>query len=273
MYNKLHKDLITKWTDVQESCGSVTINQDIMSIMIDYIGKIAFDEDYDCLRRPAGSTHHHEATDLQYMFQTLASRALSPISYWNIPFVGQYLDGFGWTKNRLIAKLNSTLDSYASSENYNNNNSQRSKTYLQKLLDQKDMRDMSKERLVGNLMTMFAAGSETTGNTVMICLLELLKEDMDVDMISYKNEIIDELLHFEEATGGIPLDSPELTLDIFAKSIPKLRAYFYEIVRYTGTAPQIFLSVASESGVQINGMSFPKGTEFLLPTQYLGQTR
>jgi cytochrome P450 len=262
--------LIAKWTQTQQADGHVTINQDIMSIMIDYIGKIAFDEDYDCLRRRRkGTSTPHEATDLQHMFRTMASRALSPINYWNIPFVGQYLDGFGYTKDRLIKKLNRTLDSYASENN--NNNNERSKTYLKKLLDQKDSRDMSKQRIVGNLMTMFAAGSETTGNTVMICLWELLKDDIDDDMISYRNEIIDEVLCFTDSTGGIGLDSPELTVDVFAKSIPKLRAYFYEIVRYTGTAPQLFLSVAAEAGVQIDDVWFPKGTDFLLPLEYLGK--
>ena len=53
--------------------------------------------------------------------------------------------------------------------------SRRSRTYLQKVLSQQS--SMSHERIMGNLLTMFAAGSETTGNTTMICLWKMVQEN------------------------------------------------------------------------------------------------
>ena len=260
---KITKRLVEKWNDESINGSSVPINQDLMKLMIDYIGMIAFDQDYDCLRNP----HAQQAKDLKRMFKCMQLRALSPIQYWKIPILGKYLDGATFNVGRLMNEIQAIITSYSSNSNNQspskNSNNNRSKTYLQKLLDQHD--SMSQQRVMGNLLTMFAAGSETTANVTMVCFWELLQEENR----PYLEEVLVELQQLEKDCGA--LESNALTAKTFLQSVPKLRALFYEVVRFRGTAPALFLCVGAQEGVEIGGYHFPCGTEFFMPLEYLGK--
>jgi len=106
------------------------------------------------------------------------------------------------------------------------------------------------------LMTMFAAGSETTGNTTMICLWELL-QDQNQDLLQ---ELTDEVLAFPNLETS--------AMDELMDGLPQVRALFYEINRLKGTAPALILQAGQD--VTIAGMNMPKDTTFYVNGCYLG---
>eukprot|EP00957_Ditylum_brightwellii_P041382 3133667-Ditylum_brightwellii.AAC.1 len=128
---------------------------------MDIIGLVAFDADYDSLRKGFSQ----EADDLKSMFRTMSMRGLSPFRYWRIPVLGQMLDGGYWHIGRLQKRIRNIVKAYSGNNKTKDTSNQRSHTtYLEKILAGSEQ--MSQDRLMGNLLTMFAAGSETTGNTV-----------------------------------------------------------------------------------------------------------
>lgn len=110
LQNVTHR-LVQKWNDQSVGGATVVINQDLLSYTIDVIGLIAFDVDFDCLRKPFSQ----EAADLSHMFETITKRALSPIWYWRIPFVGPYLDCGGFSSGRMTKFLDRTIRSFGKS--------------------------------------------------------------------------------------------------------------------------------------------------------------
>ena len=238
------KRLVEKWKD--SKTPTIVINPDLLSLTIDNIGFIAFDQDIDCLRKDFSQ----EAEDLKRLFGTILTRAISPVPYWKLPIVGQYLDGGAFHIRRTQNNIQKMIRLFQSGEKQNDGS--RGETYLEKILSQPDI---SQERIMGNLITMFAAGSETTGNTSMIFLWELLQEEQK----NYLQELV------EEATAFTNLE--EASFEELAERLPKARAFFYEINRMKGTGPAIFLE--SSQAVQVGGMEVPPGVELYMDCAYL----
>ena len=85
-------------------------------------------------------------------------RTMSPFSYWNIPLIGQYLDGMGFRKDRVMKLLGSYVDEYAKKKDYLDE--QQRRTFLGKIFEQtKDEKSpMTREDMMGNLFSLFVAG-------------------------------------------------------------------------------------------------------------------
>eukprot|EP00957_Ditylum_brightwellii_P081771 6221477-Ditylum_brightwellii.AAC.1 len=76
---------------------------------------------------------------------------------------------------------------------------------------------MSQDWLMGNILTMFTAGSKTTGNTVIVGMWQLLHNHQ---------ELLPDLIKEVQA---IPNLETTATYDDLLERLPQLQAFFYEI--------------------------------------------
>ena len=168
--------------------------------------------------------------------------------------MGQYLDGAAFVCRRIHNNVQGVIRSFQAQEGRGTVDGRSKETYLEKILCQPDF---SQERIMGNLITMFAAGSDTTGNTIMICLWEMLQENQK----EYYEELVEEV-------HALPTNMEEVSYDDLMKSLPKMRAFVAEINRLKGTAPVVFMETAQT--VEIGGMKIPPGLQLYLDCSYLG---
>jgi len=238
--------------DTLESHGynnAIAVNNHILSSTVDIISLVAFDRDIDCVRKGKNEI----GSDLQAVFRISQVRILSPVAYWNIPIVGQYLDGAGWAVKRLEASFSDLVK-----ENESSPDISEAKTFLSKVIslsksNNSDNR-MSHKRLIGNLMTMFAAGSETTHVTICSSLWEIA-----TDTTGLQDELAAEALAVEDF-GGAGLD--EIT-----NSLPRLRSLVYEVLRIKGPSP--FLGLQNMQELELSGTVLPPHTFFFFPWRYI----
>mmetsp|Transcript_2397 Transcript_2397/g.3132 ORF Transcript_2397/g.3132 Transcript_2397/m.3132 type:complete len:555 (+) Transcript_2397:56-1720(+) len=247
--------LVQKWktatTKASKDDNCVVVNQDVLSMTIDIIGLVAFDADFDSLRKDFSQ----EANDIKSMFQTMATRAMSPFRYWRIPVLGPMLDGSYWHMGRLQKRIGNIVKAFNDNNKTKDIIKQRSSTtYLEKILASSEQ--MSRHRLMGNLLTVFAAGSETTGNTIMIGIWQLIHNH---------RELLPDLIKEVQA---IPSLETTATYDELLEGLPQLRAFFYEINRLHGTTPGLFLETSEP--VKVAGITHPAGTSFFVPLRMLG---
>lgn len=111
---------------------------------------------------------------------------------------------------------------------------------------------MSREQL-----RMFAAGSETTGNTSAICLLELLQPE--------KADLLEDLV---KEVLTLPTDVEKASYEDLLEGLPMMRSFFYEVNRLKGTAPANFYE--AEEPIQIGGMDIPAKKQIYVDFGYLG---
>jgi cytochrome P450 len=93
--------LCEKWEGLMAKDGALTINNDLMSATMDIISLISCGQDLNSITN--GKTQLGE--DIKIVINKAALRCLVPFSFWNIPFIGQYLDGGGWYANRVRRRL------------------------------------------------------------------------------------------------------------------------------------------------------------------------
>jgi cytochrome P450 len=249
--------LVEKWSPMMDTNGNaIAINSDILSSTVDIIALVAFSKDIDSLRRGQSTM----GDDLLTTFKSAQLRVFSPFPYWDIPIVGQYLDGAGWAVNRLRRSLTALVDQYESMSTLLDADAdmqeEKSKTFLGKIiaLSKKDSDALSTVRLVGNLLTMFAAGSETTHVTICSSLHVIAN-----DCTGLQDELAAEALAFENFdTAGLD----ELTL-----RFPRIRSLTYEILRIKGPSP--FLGLEAKEPLEIDGAVQPPHTLFLIMTRYI----
>jgi cytochrome P450 len=242
--------LIEKWSTAIPSTPTIVINHDLLAYTMDNISLVAFGQDMDCLRNP----HSQRGDDLRKVFRAVYYRALSPIRYWRLPLIGKHLDLSAFSAERIQRNIAQTVALFqTTSKGKEEAEEGQQPTYLEKMLSQTDY---TQDRIMGNLFTMFAAGTDTTGNTIMICLWELLQEEQK----DYYEEVVQEAL-------ALP-DLETATLDDLMENLPRIRAFFYEINRLKGTAPMSFLQTAE--AVQVGGVEVPSGHEIIIDYSYLG---
>lgn len=244
---------------------AIAINRDIRSYTMDIIGLIAFDQDFDCVRQ----TNSQHAIDIQKIFDILQIRAISPVWYWRIPLIGQYLDGGGFVRNRLEKFLGQTIECFQKVNDKNKGapsfpsreHHDRGLTYLDKVLSQQEF--MSETQIMGNLMTMFIAGSETTGSTITTCLWKLLAHNG-------KNGagVFRELVHEARQLPGLLDSANTINVEQVRNALPKTRAFFYEINRFYGAGPSLILRAAKK--INVANLEFPEATHFYIDFEYLG---
>ena len=229
---------------------TVNIGNHILASTVDIISLVAFDKDVDCVSN--GRSEMGE--DLKRAFLGSQTRILSPFSFWKIPIIGQYLDGAGWAIKRLENEF-----SRLAREGDNSPDISEAKTFLAKIISYNKGGSgdnaMSHKRLTGNLMTMFAAGSETTHVTMCSAL-----HTIAIDETGLQEELAAEAL----ALG----DLEAAGLDEITDGLPRLRSLIYETLRIQGPTP--FLGVENTEPLElVPGTVLPPHTNFFVPWRYI----
>lgn len=235
--------LITKWDSLRLE-GAVAIGHDLSSLASDSIAMVGMGRDYDFLNHPTSQV----AEDVQATMKAVFSRAFSPVRYWRLPFIGQYIDGYGGAIKRTNKLVNTVIEEH---ESTGGDASQR--TFLQKLYDemQAEKSHLSRKRVVGNIVTLFLAGSDTTSRSLTTALY-LLGEHAD-----WQQELRTE-------TQGVDIDS--LSLPELFSTFPRIKSFLHELHRYYGTP---LLGVQNQVPIEFNGTTIPARTNMLLLTRYI----
>jgi cytochrome P450 len=178
------------------------------------------------------------------------------VPYWKIPIIGDYLDGVAFRKRRLLRGFQQLINEYKTG-----GAGLRQNSYLAKILSLGEEERLSEQRVLGNLMTMFAAGSESTAVTIMTCLWRMLHKKAE-DSTTY-DEIATEARAFTDIRScGLQ--------ECFAR-LPKLRSLFYEVNRYQSAAAAIVLEAVDDS-ITVRDHTFPQGTIFMFVMQKLSHS-
>jgi Cytochrome P450 len=247
--------LIEKWSACAEEGKVITTNNDFLSCTMDVISLVAFSKDLNCLNKVGSELG---ATLRTYM-QKLYPRFLSPVRYWRIPIVGQYLDGAGWSADRIKRHCLAYIEEFEMLSKTNQHSIEyenMSKSFLGKviLMNKKSEEALSRERLVGNLFTTFIAGSDTTSVTLCSCIYEIaadktgLQDELAKEAMAIKN--------FETAD-----------LDAITEAIPRMKSLFYEVIRIRGPSP--YNGYTSQVPIDFNGTILPPKSNFLILKRYI----
>ena len=251
--------LMNKWAKTMEREGVVTANSDLLLCTMDIISLVAFGNDIDGVTKGESKI----GDDMKITFKAARGRLLSPFPFWKIPVVGQYIDGAGWPVKRLkrsfaefIKESESKLAASSDKDDMNKSEAGKTHTFLKTLLElnKKDATQLSAERMTGNLMTMFAAGSETTFVTLVSSLYEIA-----IDKSGLQEELAAEVLALEEFDGA--------GLEELNNGLPRLRSLVYEVLRLKGPSPLI--GMESREQVEVDGTLFPPRTNFMILSQYI----
>merc|ERR1712194_218710 len=216
--------------------------------MGDIISLVAFDKDIDGVRKG----HCAMDTDLKTALHAAQFRLMSPVPYWNIPLIGQYLDGAGGAIQRLDKSFRDLVK-----ENESPSATTCKKTFLSKIIAMNTCNNanaMSEGRMIGNIMTMFAAGSETTHVTICSSLWEIINDNTGL-----QEELAAEALAMRDFDGA--------GLEELTHGLPRLRSLLYNVLRIRGPSP--FIVVQNTKSLKLAGSTLPPKTRILLPWRYI----
>jgi cytochrome P450 len=231
------------------------------NITADSISAFTLDQDFDFLNHPDS----REAADVQKILLGASVRSVSPIWYWRVPVVGQYLDGLGFAIDRVLKMMNQVVRDYEHDHGSSSGSpdgestdasgtSPKKKTFLSKLYDvmHSEKTPLSHERVIGNIVTLFLTGTDTTSKTLAYALY-LLARDTELQKKLQT-----------EATG---VDLKAATLQDLYERLPRLKSFLHEVHRMYG-AP--FMMLCADREVTFCGAKLPKGTNFMLLVKYVG---
>jgi cytochrome P450 len=243
--------LVDKWTTLSAGgSSSITINRDCYQVSMDIIAMVILGADFDTLRR---SRDTQEARDIEKIGDVLLQRSLAPFRYFDIPLIGQYLDGGA----RPIKRLHQSLDRLVEEEE-KKSDAESSATFLSKVvkINKKDEAKLSRDRMIGNLITMFFGGTDTSGSTLTTALYVIATDT---------NGLQDEL-----AAEAKLIKNPEtITWDEILEALPRQRSFYYELQRHY--SPAAFLILHCEEQIPfLDDTTLPEGTQIMALTQYTG---
>lgn len=242
--------LVRKWEAKIEDdpTAAIAIDSDIHRAGFDLISSVLFGKN---LNRTT-----EKYMDMGYVFDKLVwvamRRTMSPIAYWNIPVFGQYLDGGNFlmkeAKQFCLEKVNDLKNDSEEEQQ------EKAATFAGKMIELSERDSISPERFVGNLITMYSAGTDTSATTLKLILYEIAK-----DVSGIQNELIKENF----AMGK--LESADL--DMFTNSLPRLRSLVYEVLRIKGPVP--FTGFESTEPIELDGVELPAQSNFFVLFSYI----
>ncbi len=239
--------LCDKWEALMAKNGVVTINEDILSATMDIVSLISCGQDLDSITK--GKVQLGE--DIRGIVSKVVLRSLVPFSFWNIPFIGQYLDGGGWYVKRVRRKLIRIVDDNKKSLSANDSKSGTKLSFLSKLLiqsqDEKSHLDI--DRLFGNLLTFFIAGTDTTTNTLSVCLYMLAADKV------LQDKIVSEL----DKNGKVDFQHLQ-------EQSPRTMSFIYEVLRFYGPSPLLFFE--NPKPIDLDGTELPAKTQIMILNGY-----
>jgi len=238
--------LIQKWSRfISDSDGEtlIPVETDLLHMTADTLFKVALGRDFDFLNSPDSTVVY----DMRKIVSKGFARASSPIWYWRIPLIGQYLDGLGFSIDRIHKLLHSIVASTQDGM-YD-----KGSLFLNKIdaLMKAENSYLQQDRLVGNILTLFIGGTDTTGKTLAITLYLLAK-----DRALQK--------HLQSEVDGLDLEQCTLE-DLFDKA-PRLKSFLHEVHRVF-CSPQLFLYTTKD--IDFCGAKLPKGSNVIIFHRYM----
>jgi cytochrome P450 len=256
--------LVKKWSDQCDDTTTIVrnIQVDLGNITADSISVVTLDQDFDFLNHPESV----EAQDVSKIMEGFVARTFSPFAYWRLPVIGQYLDGIGFAIDRVSKMMNQVISNYerdhTSSSGSGNgeeskdasSTSSSKKTFLSKLYDvmHSEKTKLSHERVIGNIVTLFLAGTDTTSKTLAFALY-LIARDTELQK------------QLQTEVAGVDLKAATLQ-DLFER-LPRLKSFLHEVHRMYGVP---FIGLQADREVTFLGTKLPKGTNFIILMKYVG---
>jgi len=240
--------LVQKWSrDSAISGGSVPIDEDLGCLAADSIAKVALGQDFDSLESKKDS--NQTVRDMQTSMVAFSDRLVFPFpfKYWNIPLFGQYLDGKGSAIHRVYSAANDVVLDHERNLDRNS-----SRTFLQKVYEVMDKtKKLSRERMVGNVITLFLAGTDTTSKALTTAFYILGK---------------DHRLQKELQAEVDGIDLKEADLNDLLTLMPRLKSFMHEVHRWYAVP---ILGLKTTKDIQFGGSYLRKGIEVLVLTRYM----
>ena len=246
--------LIDKWEKTMEKDNVVKINSDLFSATVDVISLVAYAKDVNSLI--SGGVGSTMGADIKILLEKSIYRIFSPFPFWKIPIVGQYLDGTGSARSRVLKSLKRIVQDYEASS-VSKSAAEKKRSFLGKLIMQSKQENthIDSDRLIGNLLNFFIAGSETTFNTIGSALYQLC-----IDETGLQEELAAEAL----AMKGLKTDAD---MDALNAGLPKLRSFMYEVLRIKG--PAGIFGMQNHEPLEMDGVTLPPGTNLMMLFQYI----
>lgn len=236
--------LVNKWKTDARGGSPVTINHDIMRFTMDATALTTLGKDFDSLH----NLSNKESKDIVRVFEGGFSRTLSPLPYWKIPIIGQYLDGAGWAQARLLSSLAKLVDEATAN--------QHGDAFVKKALAQREKDpSFTTERIIGNMLTIFVGGTDSTASTLCSII-----QTLATDKTGLQKELAEEV-------AALPTDLEDIKFDDLRDRLPRLRSFLYEIHRYYSAFPMLFFEAADD--VELFGTVIPKGRQIAVLTRYV----
>lgn len=201
--------LVNKWKAAVSKNEIVTIGPDLSNLSADSIAKVSMNKDFDFL-----NSNSQVGTDINKIMDGFVFRGMAPFCYWKIPIIGQYLDGLGWSIKRTVAIVDAIIEEYQQQ-----GGDDKSRTFLQKVytLMQSTKSTIPRERLVGNVLGLFMAGTDTTSKA-LVDALYLLACDPDLQKI------------LQQEADNVNLDPATLS-DLYSNA-PRIKSFLHEVHRW-----------------------------------------
>ena len=230
----------------------VPVNNDLISYTMDSTGLTALGLDFDSLRNPDSIM----AKDLMTLSAGVHGRVVSPIPFWKIPLVGQYLDGLGWARKRVTDRLKKIVES-KEKQRTSGEKVRGSGTFIQKTIDQSHKTaSFNRNDIIGNMLTIIIAATDTTSSFLMTAVQKLAED---------KTGLQAELL--EEIDNALPRDLADVSLeDLQPDNLPKLKSFIFEVLRCY--SPFSFLSLQTAEPIPFCGTTLEGGTAIFALLRY-----
>ncbi|KAL3934174.1 MAG: hypothetical protein SGBAC_010049 [Bacillariaceae sp.] len=245
------KRLVHKWTKAKSADETVDIpaaNLDITAFALDIVALSILGMDINTIHHPESQL----AKDVMELFRITFLRTLAPIPYWKIPIIGSHLDGFCDGNKRIVKTLTSKVQEYrkrkaeetngtttttTTTNGTTSNNKRNNQTFVEKIIDiaEGEKVQLNDEQVVGNLLTVFVAATDTSSNTVSFSLWELAND------LVLQDELYQEVVEYTQG-GKKSLD--DLTMEDALECFPRLRSFLFEMLRLKGPGPFLFFEPA-----------------------------
>lgn len=141
----------------------------------DVIALAAFGHDFDSLQQ-----RNNPVLDaLKQLFPIIMLRCMSPLKYWTLPLIGQRLDGCEKVVHRLTRAVDHIIaERRAADAAQSEQGKEPPFTVLRKMLERSAAEPTKFEyrRVVGNLITLFIAGADTSSATMTWMVYRLAKD-------------------------------------------------------------------------------------------------
>jgi Cytochrome P450 len=233
------------------SC-EIAINDDIINLAADVIFEVGMNRQFDFLHNPDKGM----AKDIMAMQEAAMFRTFRPVWYWRIPYIGQYLDGYGYAVDRVCTTINQVVEEYelsSSSSSSAANKSVSRTTFLGKLFAamESEKIKLDRERVVGNILTLFVTGADPMSKTFLTALWHLSRD-----------VVLQDELAAEAAT--VDLSSASL-LELYDR-VPRIKSFLHEIHRFYGVP---LLLMQAQENITVGGHVIPAGQNLFLLLRYV----